>query len=205
MSKLAPVTTGQPTQGMGTVPDATRAVPRQHPSPLQAQKAEAEEAGAFEMPDDPVENGAVPSAAPPPAINPRSAHSAAAATVTAAWLSLSATELEVRKYFKALPVPSGLEMLAKMRHQCDLAAQTLQQRMDEGNTERCTGCDKTLEEARKSQWIMQGSEVDPDTGVPMPYRYCGPQCVRARNREKMLPPELRDQKRFDGEDMGEVR
>jgi hypothetical protein len=212
MSKLAPVTTGQPTQGMGTVPDATRAVPRQHPSPLQAQKAEAEEAGVFDIPDGPEPPVGIPDeafvpvgVAPVPSINPRSAHSAAAATVTAAWLSLSATELEVRKYFKALPVPSGLEMLAKMRHQCDLAAQTLQQRMDEGNTERCSGCGKTLEEARKSQWIMQGSEVDPDTGVPMPYRYCGPQCVRARNREKMLPPELRDQKRFDGEDMGEVR
>ena len=53
--------------------------------------------------------------------------------------------------------------------------------------------------------MMQGSEVDPETGVPMPYRFCGPQCVRARNREKMLPPELRDKKRFDGEEMGEVR
>ena len=77
--------------------------------------------------------------------------------------------------------------------------------MDESNMERCTGCGKTLEEARKSQFIMQGSEVDPETGVPMPYRYCGPQCVRERNREKMLPKEERNKLRFDGREMGDVQ
>jgi len=188
MSKLAPVTTGQPTQGMGTVPA------RQHSSPLIAQHAEALANGGIEVLDPP--------AAP---INPRDPYSAVRAASTAAWLSLSATELEVRKYFRTIEVPSGLEALAKMRKQCDLAAETLQQRMDEGNTERCSGCDKTLEEARKSQWIMSGAEVDPETGVPMPYRYCGVQCVRARNREKMLPPEQRDKKRFDGQEEGDVR
>lgn len=166
MSKLAAVRTGQPTQGMGTVPTA---------------------------------------AADQSLVNPRSAHSAAAATVAAAWLSLEAKEIEVRKYFRSIPVPSGLEMLAKMRKQCDMAAETLQGRMDESNMERCTGCGKTLEEVRKSQWIMQGSEVDPDTGVPMPYRFCGPLCVRERNREKMLPPEQRNKLRFDGQEEGDIR
>jgi hypothetical protein len=193
MSRLAPVTTGQPTQGIGAAPTK-----RQHASPLEAQRAEAEASGSLLMED-------LEAIATPPAVNPRSAHSAAAATVTAAWLSLEAKELEVRKYFRSLEVPSGLEMLARMRKQCDLAAEVLQQRMDEGNTERCTGCGKTLEEARKTQWIMSGAEVDPETGIPMPYRFCGVLCVRERNREKMLPKELRDQKRFDGADMGEVR
>jgi hypothetical protein len=77
--------------------------------------------------------------------------------------------------------------------------------MDEGNQERCSGWGKTLVEARKSQWLMQGSEVDPDTGVPMPYRYCGPQCIRERNREKMLPPEQRKDKRVDGEEFGDIK
>ncbi len=175
MSRLAAVRTGQPTQGMGTVPNGKH-LP----------------AGIDDL-------------EPPVTINPRSAHSAAAATVTAAWLSLTATELEVRKYFKSIPVPSGLEALAKMRHQCDLAAETLQGRMDESNTERCTGCGKTLEETHKNQWLMIGADVDAETGVPMPYRFCGPLCIRERNREKMLPKELREQKRFDGADMGEVR
>ena len=201
MSKLAPVTTGQPTQGMGTVP-----VDHKHLSPLQAQRAEAEAAGALLLEDlAAIDSAPLGLAAAPAQINPRSAHSAAAATVTAAWLSLSATELEVRKYFRSLPVPSGLEMLAKMRKQCDMAAGELQQRMDEGNTERCTGCDKTLEECHKSQWLMQGSDMDADTGVPVPYRFCGPLCVRERNRKNMLPKELRDQKRFDGEDIAEIR
>lgn len=197
MSKLAPVTTGQPTQGIGAAPNGKHVAKQQHPSPLQAQRVEAEASGALTIEDL---DGDVPVA-----VNPRSYASAPAAAMAAAWLSLTATELEVRKYFKAIDVQSGLEMLARMRKQCDLAAQTLQARLDEGNTERCTGCNKTLEEARKSQWIMQGSEVDPETGVPMPYRFCGPLCVRERNREKMLPKELRDQKRFDGADIAEVR
>lgn len=175
MSKLAAVRTGQPTQGMSTVPNGSN-----YPATI----------------DD---------LDPPPDVNPRSAHSAAAATVTAAWLSLEAKEIEVRDYFRRVPVPSGLELLAKMRHQCNLAAETLQQRIDLGNTERCSGCDKTLEETHKSQWILQGADVDSGTGLPMPYRYCGVMCVRERNREKMLPPDQRNKKQFDGQDFGDVK
>lgn len=213
MSRLAAVTTGQPTQGLGAVPTprvarqavaAAAAVPaRQYASPLEAQRAEAEASGAMVIDD--LEAPQPSPADPATLLSPRNHYSAARAAATATWLSLTATELEVRAHFKSIPVQHGLETLARMRHQCNLAAETLQQRMDEGNQERCTGCGKTLEEARKSQWIMQGSEVDPETGVPMPYRFCGPLCVRERNREKMLPKELRDQKRFDGADMGEIR
>ena len=204
MSRLAAVHTGQPTQGLGTVP-ASRAVPRavatqQHPSPLHAQRAEAEAAELAAELAAPLE--AKPLVSAP--INPRDPYSSMRAAATAAWLTLDAKEIEVRKYFRSIAVASGLELLAKMRHQCNLAAETLQQRMDEGNTERCTGCGKTLEEARKSQFIMQGSEVDPETGVPMPYRFCGVLCVRERNREKMLPPEQRKDKRVDGQDFGDV-
>ena len=210
MSRLAAVHTGQPTQGLGTVP-AVKPAPklaakpveaptRQYASPLEAQRAEAEAAEAAEA----VRALRAELEPEPAVVNPRNPYSTLAAANVAAALALSATELEVRQYFRKLPVASGLEMLAKMRHQCDLAAETLQGRMDESNTERCTGCGKTLEEARKSQWIMQGSEVDPETGVPMPYRFCGPMCVRERNREKMLPPEERNKLRFDGREMGEV-
>jgi hypothetical protein len=138
-------------------------------------------------------------------ISSRDPYSSMRAAATAAWLTLDAKEIEVRKYFRSIAVASGLELLAKMRHQCNLAAETLQQRMDEGNTERCTGCNKTLEEARKSQWIMIGSDMDPETGVPVPYRFCGPMCVRERNKERMLPKEERNKLRFDGQDMGEIR
>ncbi|MGB6724502.1 MAG: hypothetical protein WBE74_01280 [Terracidiphilus sp.] len=198
MSKLAPVTTGQPTQGMGTVP-ASRAV-------AASSKAVIED---LEVPgtDDPgLESQSAPDAGPSGTLlSPRNHYSAHRAAATATWLSLAATELEVRNHFRSVPVQHGLETLAKMRKQCDLAAEALQGRIDDGNTERCSGCDKTLEEARKSQWIMQGSEVDPDTGVPMPYRYCGVQCVRERNREKMLPPDQRNKKRFDGQEEGDIR
>ena len=206
MSRLAAVHTGQPTQGLGTVPAARVAVKptavpaRQYASPLEAQYAEAEASGALDIDD----LAAPPLAPADTLLSPRNHYSAVRATVTAAWLSLTATEIEVRQHFKSIPVQHGLETLARMRHQCDLAASTLQGRMDEGNTERCTGSGKTLEEVRKSQFLMQGSEVDPDTGVPMPYRYCGPQCIRERNREKMLPPDQRDKKRFDGREMGDV-
>src|ERR1700678_1408610 len=116
MSRLAAVHTGQPTQGMGTVPNGKHKVVAPVTPPRTIDDLDKELA-ALEL--------------PPPTINPRSAHSAAAATVTAAWLSLSATELETRTYFRSILVKDGLEMLAKMRHQCDLAAQTLQQRMDD--------------------------------------------------------------------------
>lgn len=206
MSRLAAVHTGQPTQGLGTVP-AVKPVakpaavpPRQYASPLEAQRAEAEAAEAAEA----VRALRAELEPEPAVVNPRNPYSTLAAANVAAALVLSATELEVRQYFRKLPVASGMEMLAKMRHQCDLAAETLQGRMDESNTERCTGCGKTLEEARKSQWIMVGSDMDPDTGVPVPYRFCGPLCVRERNRERMLPKEERNKLRFDGHEQGDI-
>lgn len=204
MSRLAPVTTGQPTQGMGTVPNG-----KKHASPLEAQRAEAEAAGALLLED--LAAGALEPAStlPPdaslPANSPRSHYAAQRFAAAATWLSLTATELEVRQHFRQVPVHTGLETLARMRKQCDLAAETLQNRMDDNNTERCSGCGKTLEEVRKTQFIMQGSEVDPETGVPMPYRYCGVQCVRERNREKMLPKEDRNKLRFDGQPEGDIR
>ena len=179
MSKLSAVRTGQATQGLGTAPAVSQRLVI---------------GSAVDLGDT----------LPTVAVNPRSAHSAAAATLAAAWLSLSATELEVRDYFRHVPVHSGLEQLAKMRHQCNLAAETLQGRIDLSQTERCTGCNKTLEEARKSQWIMQGSDVDSDTGVPVPYRFCGPMCVRERNRERMMPKDA-PRLRFDGQPEGDVR
>jgi hypothetical protein len=212
MSRLAAVTTGQPTQGMGTVPTAAKvtrkdAVPpaptRQYASPLEAQRAEAEAAEKDTDVLDEVDRALDLSLDAP--LSSRDPYSAVRTATTAAWLALSATELEVRSYFRKLPVPSGLEMLAKMRKQCDLAAETLQGRMDEQNTERCTGCGKTLEEARKSQWIMVGSDMDPDTGVPVPYHFCGPLCVRERNRKNMLPKDQRDKLRFDGQEEGDIR
>jgi hypothetical protein len=178
MSKLAAVTSGQPAQGIGAAPQ--RATSQAAVKPV----------------------ATIPDLEP---VSPRDPYSSRRAAATAAWLALDATEIEVREHFRSGTVPAGLELLKKMRKQCDFAADTLQQRIDEGNTEKCSGCDKTLEEARKSQWIMMGSEVDPDTGVPIPYRFCSPVCVRQRNREKMLPPEMRDKKRFDGQEEGEVR
>jgi hypothetical protein len=202
MSKLAAVHTGQPTQGHGTVPNGKPKVP---PAPRTIEDIDNELQGLKAVADLARSTPGSTVDFIPSAINPRSAHSAAAATVTAAWLSLSATELETRTYFKSIPVPSGLEMLAKMRKQCDLAAETLQQRMDLGNLEHCTGCGKTLEQVRKTQWIMMGSDVDSDTGVPVPYRFCSPMCVRERNREKMLPPDQRNKLRADGLEEGEIR
>ena len=207
MSRLAAVHTGQPAQGVGTVPNGKHKVVASA-APARTIDDFGKELAALQLPPltiDDLDKELAALELPPPTINPRSAHSAAAATVMAAWLSLSATELEVRNYFLAIEVRSGLEELAKMRHQCDLAAQTLQQRMDDGNMERCTGCGKSLEEVRKTQFLMQGSEVDPETGVPMPYRYCGPQCIRERNREKMLPKDQRDKLRADGREMGDIQ
>ena len=208
MSKLAAVNTGHSTQGIGAVPNGKHS----HASPLEAQHAEAKAAGALLLEDlaaGPGSATAGPGSAAPdsslPANSPRNHYAAVRQAAAATWLSLTATELEVRQHFRSIPVQTGLETLARMRKQCDMAAGELQQRLNEGNTERCTGCNKTLEECRKTQWLMLGADMDPDTGVPVPYRFCGPLCVRERNRKTMLPKDQRDKLRFDGQEEGEIR
>jgi hypothetical protein len=130
MSRLAAVHTGQPTQGIGaSSAHAVKPVPtRQYASPLEAQRVEADVAEALVADleamnrNDPASDANQGHGSPSSAkVNPRDPYSAARAATTAAWLSLSATELEVRKYFRSISVQSGLEELAKMRHQCDLA------------------------------------------------------------------------------------
>jgi len=209
MSKLAPVTTGQPTQGIGAAPNgkpkAVKLLGLRTIADIDKELAALAAPGPGSAATGPAAEADPPAATGPAAINPRSYASAPQAAMTAAWLSLAATELEVRNYFRSIDVQSGLEALAKMRKQCDLAAQTLQQRMDDGNTERCHGCGKTLEEARKTQWVFNSNVLDPDTGTAVCYHYCNALCVREINREKMLPPEQRKKYRFDGQEEGDIR
>lgn len=208
MSRLAAVRTGQPTQGIGAAPALEPEFEQEqepgqepaesngHASVLPAASAQA--APAHAAPAPPV--------AAPLRVNPRSPHSAAKTAVAAAWLLKEASEAQVRKHFRSeISKEAGLELLARMRSLCDMAAAELQNRIDESKRERCSGCGKTLEEAGRSMWLSQGSDLDSETGLPVPYYYCGPMCVRERNRGKMLPKELRDQKRFDGEDIADVR
>ena len=58
----------------------------------------------------------------------------------------------------------------------------------------CTNCNQP-----KRKWLMQGCFVTP-TGERVPYQYCSVACVREARKK-----ELRDQKRFDGADIAEVR
>lgn len=129
----------------------------------------------------------------------------AAEVAKAGWLMLDATEVEVRSHFRSVPVPEGLSLLAQARKQIEIAAFELNQRIEEGvRVERCTSCQKTLEQVGRSFWAMQGAENDPETGTMVPYRYCSPMCVRERNRRKMMPADA-SEIAVDGSIMGDIK
>jgi hypothetical protein len=108
------------------------------------------------------------------------------------WMMRDAKEAEVRTAFEEMLLPEALELLAACRKNIEIAAKIINQRITApGDNEKCTGCGgppKKRDPQRGTPlWVMQGSAMDRDTGLMVPYRFCDVFCVRERNKAVLLP------------------
>ena len=130
-------------------------------------------------------------------------HNRFAQAARTSWMLRDAKEMEIRDFFRSIPLSEALSQLASARKNIELAAEVINERIgQESENETCTSCGGPPK--ANGLWVMQGSEKDRDTGVNFSYRYCSMSCVRERNRRKMLPVGA-PKHRLDGVEEGEVR
>jgi hypothetical protein len=120
------------------------------------------------------------------------------------WLLRDAKETEIREFFKKLPLPEALSQLASARKNIEICSEILNQRISEESMRKtCTGCGGPSKRP-DGNWTMNGVEKDKDTGLMAPYQYCSVECIRDRNRRRLLP-EGSAKTRFDGQPEGDIR
>jgi len=124
--------------------------------------------------------------------------------VRTSWLLRDAKEIEIREFFRELPLSEGMSQLASARKNIELAAEVLNQRIgEEAASEVCSTCGGPSKR-KDGLWIQQGVRRDPDTGILIPYRFCDVFCLREYNR-KMLMPAGASPVAADGTEMGDIR
>lgn len=105
-----------------------------------------------------------------------------AANADARWSAERASEHDVDKFFHQVEIEQGLQLLAKMRRNCELAAKALNQRItSEEGTQLCKTCGGG--KRQNKQWALIQPRVDPKTRLPMNTFFCSIQCVAMENQK----------------------
>lgn len=120
------------------------------------------------------------------------------------WLLREAKELEIRQFFREIPLTEALSQLASARKNIELGAEIINDRIGkEGNSLRCSTCGGPPKRI-DGNWVMQSQELDKDTGIYVRVQYCDVFCVRERNRKKLMPAGA-NPLAADGTELGDIR
>jgi hypothetical protein len=105
------------------------------------------------------------------------------AAVKARWAGEKATEEDVRKFFaKDVGVEEGLQLLARMRKNCEIASYALNQRITaDDNQSRCKTCGGP-KKANK-QWALVRPHRNPVTQLVENDYFCQIACVALENQK----------------------
>lgn len=120
------------------------------------------------------------------------------AAVKSRWAFEKATEQEIVQQFSYIKIDEGLQILAKMREQCELAAKTLNQRITSDDASaKCTYCDAPR--PKSGHWRLTRTKRDPDTGQIRNYFFCSEACVVLQNKKEQGVGGLPDRGMIRGE------
>lgn len=106
----------------------------------------------------------------------------ASKAATDRWERYKLPELELHEFFSKQPVESCLELLAKMRSDCELAAKLLNDRITADNESTC--CKVCKGPKKGGQWAMVKPWKDPKTGTMGNDYLCDYICVAKYNQDK---------------------
>lgn len=105
-----------------------------------------------------------------------------AAAVQARWLVEKATDTDLKRLFLALEYQDGLDLLARMRKNCEIAGQTLNSRLSHDDiTAKCVTCGGGRKQGR--QWALIRPFMDPLTRTPKNQYFCDIFCVATENQK----------------------
>lgn len=104
------------------------------------------------------------------------------AAVKARWASERGTEEEVTRYFAhSVSIEAGLQLLARMRKNCELASYALNTRITaDSDTNRCEFCHGRKKNRR--QWALVRPFRDPTTQLIQNHYFCSIECVALMNQ-----------------------
>jgi hypothetical protein len=102
--------------------------------------------------------------------------------INARWAAEQATDDELREMFQQIEMEKGLELLARMRKNCEVAAKALEARRTSGEDAKCKTCDKSLAEANIRDWRMRRPRRDPATNTIYIEHFCSDVCIALDNK-----------------------
>lgn len=119
---------------------------------------------------------------PPPKPLSAAEHAQRKQAINARWAAEQATEEELREMFQQIDMEKGLELLARMRKNCEVAARALEARRTSGDDAHCKTCNKTLAEANIRDWRLRRPRRDTDTGTLYVEHFCSDVCIALDNK-----------------------
>lgn len=110
-----------------------------------------------------------------------------AAAANARWAAEEAALEELTALFSNLSLDEGLDLLARMRKNCEIAAKVLEARRTANTNQRCKTCDKSLQELREEgrpikDWRMIRPRRDPTTNTIFTEVFCSDVCIALENK-----------------------
>jgi hypothetical protein len=102
--------------------------------------------------------------------------------IQARWAAEKGSEEEVTDYFrKSVTIEDGLQLLARMRKNCELASYALNARITADNDrDRCEFCGGRKKD--RKQWALVRPFRDPTTMLVRNHYFCSIECVALMNR-----------------------
>ena len=103
--------------------------------------------------------------------------------VRARWAQEHSSEEELEKYFDLIDVEEGLNLLARMRKNCDLAARTINKRISSEEVRaKCAYCGGPRKVNK--QWYLIKPRRDPVTQLILNDYFCDIFCVAMQNKKE---------------------
>lgn len=115
---------------------------------------------------------------PLPTVNPT-------ADFKAYYASEQVTQEELKRIFTEISIEDGLQLLAKMRQNCELAARTIEERRTAETLDTaCKGCGITKRQMGNRNWRMVRPAYDRASGGYTTDYFCSDVCIIAENKRK---------------------
>lgn len=103
------------------------------------------------------------------------------AAVKSRWAAEKATENDLRQLFAQIAIDEGMQLLAKMRQNSEIAAQVLNQRITgDAAREKCKTCDGPM---KGRDWMLRRPHRDPTTQGIITDVFCCVSCVALENQK----------------------
>jgi hypothetical protein len=107
--------------------------------------------------------------------------------IQARWAAEHATEDALRSHFQTIPLDRALALLGQMRHNCELAGQILNGRINVPEIQRCKTCGLTYDDMRKAgkpDWFLNRPHYSAkDRSIIEVDHFCSGACVSMENNK----------------------